>query len=196
MSQGPQSLDRRGTKAAPTFLGDSFHLLARDWPDVRNVPTHAREGFYHGNDHDDQKRQMDQRRDNRPKKYQDPADARNRGEHHMHDSGHDVEEKPRATENDRLHRVETYKAVALFQNVENNATDQRNAGNCRSHVRRQTGCSGVRARLGWWTWRRRNWLLIWHDLHTQNSRCLVKQSCGAMLLFSLSLRSQSEYRAA
>jgi prepilin-type N-terminal cleavage/methylation domain-containing protein len=196
MSQGPQSLDRRGTKAAPTFLGDAFHLLARDWPDVRNVPAHAREGFYHRNDHDDQKRQMDQRRDNRPEKYQDATDTWNRGEHHMHDSRHDVEEKPSATEDDGLHSVETHKTVVLFQNVENNAADQWNAGNRRSHVRRQTGCSGVRARLrrGTWRRRRRNRLLVWHDLHTQNGCWLVKQSrfCGS---FSLSLTAQPQYHA-
>src|SRR6266566_2391455 len=73
----------------------------------------------------------------------------------------------------------------LFQNVKNDATNQRYAGNRRSHVRRQTRGCRFRPRLGSGNWRRRRWsrLFIWHDLHTQNGRWLVKQSCGAILLF-------------
>src|SRR6266699_4746012 len=73
----------------------------------------------------------------------------------------------------------------LFQNVKNDATNQRYAGNRRSHVRRQTRRCRFRPRLGSGNWRRRRWsrLFIWHDLHTQNGRWLVKQSCGAILLF-------------
>jgi len=73
----------------------------------------------------------------------------------------------------------------LFQNVKNDATNQRYAGNRSSHVRRQTRGCRFRPRLGSGNWRRRRWsrLFIWHDLHTQNGRWLVKQSCGAILLF-------------
>src|SRR6266436_825135 len=138
---------------------------------------------------------MHQGGDNRPEKYQNAADSWNRREHHVHDSGHDVKEKPSATKDDRLHGVETHKTVVLFEYVENNATDQRNAGYRGSYVRRQTGRCGFRARLGTWTWRRRRWnrLFVWHNLHTQNASCLVKQSCAACS-FSLPLWGQSEYR--
>jgi len=66
---------------------------------------------------------MHQRRDNSPEKYQDAADARDCAKHHVHDSGDNVEEKPGAAKNDRLHRVETHETVTLFQNVKNDAAD-------------------------------------------------------------------------
>ena len=127
---------------------------------------------------------MHQRRDNRPEKYQNAADAWNRPEHRMHDSRHDVEEKPSTPKNDRLHCIKTHKTVVLFQNVKDDAADERNAGNGRSHIRRQTRRCGFWARLGCGTWRRRSGFFIWHNLHTQNGQSVVKQSCGVMLLFA------------
>src|SRR6266498_6166548 len=102
-----------------SFLGRAFYLSARNRPDVGNVPAHAGKGFYDGDDHDHQKRQMHQRRDNSPEKYQDAADARDCAKHYVHDGGDNVEEKPSAAKNDRLHRVETHETVTLFQNVKN-----------------------------------------------------------------------------
>src|SRR6266403_4919069 len=188
MWEGPQCPDCRGTKAAPTFSCPvrAFDLFARNWPDVWNVPAHTSKSFYDRNDHDHQKRQVHQRRDNRPEKYQDATDGWYRREHHMDDSGHNVEEKPRATEDNRLHRVEAHKAVVLFQNIKDDAADEWNTSNRRSHVRRQTGRCGFRARLGLGTWRRRRWnrLLVWHNLDTRNDLCFVKQSWSYTLFFA------------
>src|SRR5436190_1776802 len=74
--------------------------------------------------------------------------------------------------------------------------DEWNAGNRRSYVRRQTGRRWRRARSGLGTWRTRRWnrLLVWHDLHTQIGRWLVKQSCLLQFLFSLSLSRRNQYR--
>lgn len=79
---------------------------------------------------------MNERRDYRPEENQDAANARDRSKDHVHDGGGNIKQKPRAAKYDRLHSVEAHKAVVLFQNVKNDATDQRYAGNRRSHVRR------------------------------------------------------------
>ena len=79
---------------------------------------------------------MNQRCDNCPEKYQDAADTGNRPEHRMDDRGHDVKEKPCATENDRLHRIKAHKAVVLFEDIKNDAADQRDAGDGCSHIGR------------------------------------------------------------
>src|SRR5439155_5249898 len=109
-----------------------------------------------------------------------------------HKGAPDSNQNPSDTEDDRLHRVEAHKTVVLFRNVENDATDQRNASNRRSHVRRQTRRCGLRARLGSGALRGRrwNWLLIWHDLHTQNGKRIVKQSCFCCY-FLLSLQART-----
>src|SRR6266481_5301239 len=178
------------TQKRPTNSRRSFHLLARDRANVGNVPADTHECLHDCDNHDYQKKQMHQGGDNRPEKYQNAADSWNRSEHRVHDSGHDVKEKPSATENDRLHGVEAHEAVVLFQNVENNATDQRNAGDRRSYVRRQSSLYGFRTRLGSRRWRRWRWsrLLVWHDLHTQNDQCLVKQSCFLRIFFAFAPR--------
>jgi len=124
---------------ALTKLCDAFHLPARNWTNIWNVPADARERFYDGNDHDHQKHQMHERCDNCPEKYQDAADTWNRSKDRMHNGRDNVKKKPRATKDDRLHGVETDEAVALFENIKNDAPDQWNAGDGRSHVRRQTG---------------------------------------------------------
>src|SRR5436190_17729663 len=168
MWEGPRSPDYRGAKAAPTFSDCStFRLLARNRADVWNFPTDTGECLHDRNNHDHQKQQMHQRRDNRPEKYQNAANAWNRPEHRMHDGGHDIEEKPSTPKNDRLHCIKTHKTVVLFQNVKDDAADEWNTGNRRSHIRRQTGRCGFRPWLGSGTWRRRRWnrLLVWHDLH-------------------------------
>ena len=55
------------------------------------------------------------------------------------------EKNPGAAKDDRLHRVKTHKTVALFEHIKDDAADQRNTGNRRGDVRRQTG--RVMARL-------------------------------------------------
>src|SRR5947207_9925771 len=136
---------------------------------------------------------MNKRSDNRAEKYQDAADARDRSEHCMHDCRHNVEKKPGAAEDDRLHRIKAHKIVLFFEDIENNAADQWNASNGRSYVRRQTGRCWRRARPGPGSWRRRRWngLLVWHDLHTQTSRSLVKQTCLLQFLFGFHCRIET-----
>ena len=193
MWQGPQCPDHRGAKAAPTFSDCStFRLLARNRTDVWNFPTDTGKRLYDRDNHDHQKQQMHQRRDNRPEKYQNAANSWNCPEYRMHDGGHDVEEKPGTSKNDRLHCIKTHKTVVLFQNVKDDAADEWNTGNRRSHVRRQTRRRRIRARLGSWAWRRRrrSWLLIWHDLHTQKGQSVVKQS-RVRGFFSLSLPART-----
>ena len=106
----------------------AFDLLARNWPDVRDVPAHAGERFYDGDDHDHQKRQMDERCDNRPEEYENTTDAGDRTEDRMHDRRDNVKQEPRATKDDRLHGIKTHEAVVFFENVENDAADEWNAG--------------------------------------------------------------------
>ena len=112
----------------------AFYLSPGDRADVRDVPADARERLHDGNNHDHQEDQMNQRSDDRPEKYQNPADTRDCPKYRMNDCGHDVKEKPRATKNDRLHRVKTHKTIVLLENIKNDAADQRNAGD---------GCSNI-----------------------------------------------------
>ena len=51
----------------------------------------------------------------------------------------DVEEEPSAAEDDRLHGVETDELVVLFQDVKNQAPNERNAGEGGGDVGRQAG---------------------------------------------------------
>jgi len=101
----------------------TFHLFARNRPDVRDIPPDARERFYDSNDHDHQKRQMHERRDDCPEKYEDTTDTRDCAKHGMHHCRDNVKQKPRAAEDDRLHCVKTHKAIALFENIKNDAAD-------------------------------------------------------------------------
>jgi len=82
---------------------------------------------------------MDERCDNCPEKYQDATDTWNRSKHRMHNGRDNVEKKPRAAKDDRLHGVKTDEVVALFENIKNDAPDQWNASDGCGHVRRQTG---------------------------------------------------------
>ena len=66
---------------------------------------------------------MDERGDDCPEKYQNSTDARNSAEDRVHYGRDNVKKQPRATENDRLHDIKTDKAVALFENVKNDAPD-------------------------------------------------------------------------
>ena len=66
---------------------------------------------------------MDERGDDCPEKYQDSTDARNSAEDSVHYGRDNIKKQPRATENDRLHGIKTDKAVALFENVKNDAPD-------------------------------------------------------------------------
>ena len=79
---------------------------------------------------------MNQRRDDCPEKYQNSADTRNCPKNRMNDCGHDVKEKPRATKDDRLHRVKAHETIVLFEDIKNDTADQRNAGDGCSHIRR------------------------------------------------------------
>ena len=136
MWKGPQGPGCRGTKAAPTFSHRSaFHLSACDRTDIRNIPPYTSESFHSGNDPDDNKRNVNERLNDPPKKRQDSANCWNRPEDQKEDPRHYVEQKPSAAEDDRLHGVEAHKVVALLQDVKNDAADQRNTRNCRSNIR-------------------------------------------------------------
>src|SRR5262249_36934546 len=113
-----------------------FYLSARDRTDVWDVPAYARKCLHDGNDHDYQEHQMNERRDDCPEKYQDATNTGNCAKHCMDDRGHNVKEKPSATENDRLHRIKTHKTIVLFEDIKNDAADQRNAGDGCSHIGR------------------------------------------------------------
>jgi hypothetical protein len=119
-----------------TELCAALHLSPRNRANVRDIPADARERLYSGNDPDNKKRNMKKCRDNCPEKYQDAADARNGPEDRMHDRRDNVEEKPRATKDDRLHRVEAHERIVLFEDIKNDAADQRNAGDGCSHIGR------------------------------------------------------------
>ena len=94
-------------------------LPPRYRPDVRNVPAHAGERFHGGDNPHNQKRDMNDRLNDSPKKYQNSTNRRNRPKDQEEDSRDDVKQKPRAPEDDRLHRVEAHKAVVFFDNVKN-----------------------------------------------------------------------------
>lgn len=79
---------------------------------------------------------MNQRSDDRPEKYQDSTDPWDRPEHRMDDRRHNVKEKPCAAEDDRLHRVKAHETIVLFEDIKNDAADQRDAGDGCSHVGR------------------------------------------------------------
>jgi len=119
-----------------TELRAAFHLSPSNWANVRDVPADARERLYDGNDHDHQEHEMNQRRDDCPEKYQNTTDARNSPEHRMDDRRHNIEEKPCATKDDRLHRVKAHERIVLFEDIKNDAADQRDAGDGCSHIGR------------------------------------------------------------
>lgn len=114
----------------------AFHLSPRNRADVGNVPADTGKCLYDGNDHYYQEHEMNQRGDDCPEKYQDAANTGNRPEHRMHNSRHNVKEKPCATEDDRLHRVKAHETVVLLEDIKNDAADQRDAGDGCSHIGR------------------------------------------------------------
>ncbi len=62
---------------------------------------------------------MDESSDYCPEKHEETSDSRNGAKDRVHDRGGNIKKKPRAPEDDRLHRVEAHKAVVLFDNVKN-----------------------------------------------------------------------------
>ena len=119
-----------------TELRAAFHLSPGNWTDVRDIPADARERLHSGNDPDNKKRNMNKCLDDCPEKYQDTADAWNGPEDRIHDPGRNVKEKPCTAKDDRLHRVKTHERVVLFEDIKNDAADQRNAGDGCSHIGR------------------------------------------------------------
>lgn len=67
------------------ILGGAF-LSSRDRSDVRDVPPNPRERFHSGNDPDNQKRDVNKRLDDPPKKDQDSANPRDRPQDQEEDS--------------------------------------------------------------------------------------------------------------
>jgi hypothetical protein len=55
----------------------------------------------------------------------------------VHNRRNYIEQEPRATEDDRLHRVKPHEAVSFFQNVKDDSTHQGEAGDGRGHIRGQ-----------------------------------------------------------
>jgi hypothetical protein len=74
----------RTKKRLQDLSSSAFDLSAGNWSYVGDIPADAGECFHDGDDHNDQKCQMNERCDDRPKKYQNAADAWNRPEDRMH----------------------------------------------------------------------------------------------------------------
>jgi len=101
----------------------SLQLFARYQAYVRNIPARTGQGFHDRDDHDNEKRDMNQG-PNDPQRYgNDPSHDRDRRQNRQDDAPDDIKQKPGAPENDRLHRVEAHKTVLLFQDIKNDATD-------------------------------------------------------------------------
>ena len=81
------------------------------------------------------------------------VDVREDGEENTPD---EPEEQAHRAEDDRLHRVETNEAVALFEDKKNDAADKRETGKRSRNVRGQTGRGRMRrdasagTRRGFW----------------------------------------------
>src|SRR3954470_17788993 len=124
-------------------------LLARHRSDVGNVPANTAERFHHRDDHYDKEPEMDERRDEKPHARERPAGKRDRQENHAQDPGRQVEEKPDAAKDDRLHGVEADELVVLLADVKNEPADEWNAGERGRDVRGQSRRGG-----GIYTWAR------------------------------------------
>src|SRR4051812_46481401 len=78
--------------------------------------------------------------------------------------GYDVEEKPDAAKDNRLHRVEADKLVVFFEDVKDEPAEERDTGEGRGDVGRKSRGSrrrgGARSRIRSWMRRRIDW--IWH----------------------------------
>ena len=119
-----------------TELRAAFHLSPRNRANVWDIPADACERLYDGNDHNHQEHEMNQRRDNCPEKYKDATNAGDRPKHRMDYRRHNVKEKPCTAKDDRLHRVKAHERIVLFEDIKNDAADQRNAGDSCSHIGR------------------------------------------------------------
>jgi len=64
---------------------------------------------------------VNERLDNSPKKHQNSTNRGNRPQDQEQDFLNDVKQKPRTPEDNRLHGIETHKAVVLFDDVEDDA---------------------------------------------------------------------------
>ncbi len=128
----------RDTEVPPTLrcLAD---LFPRDRADVGNVPTHTGERFHGGNDPENDKSDVNDRGDDGPEKYEDPADCRNCAKNCVHNRGNDIEQKPGQPKDDRLHRVKAHERVVFFQNEKYNTADQRNTGERGGDIGREPG---------------------------------------------------------
>lgn len=179
-------------KLVPPLLRRFAHLLASDWAYERNVPARTHERFYHRDNHDDEETQMDQSGDEKPEPAENRPDHRKHPKNFVENHRDDVEEKPGASENDRLHRVETNELIVLFQDVKNQAPHERNTGQRRGDVGRQSGGSRMStrqlswARSGWW-WRRVD--RIWHETFRGTVRPIVKAN-SETALFAFGPRRQ------
>ena len=129
-------MKRQRLAQTPYKSDRAFHLSPRNRANVWDIPADPGERLYDGNDHNHQEHEMNQRGDDCPEKYQDATNTGNRPEHRMDDRRHNVKEKPRATKDDRLHRVKAHESVVLFEDIKNDAADQRNAGDGCSHIGR------------------------------------------------------------
>ncbi len=123
--------------------------------------------------------------ENRPDHWKYPKDL-------VENHRDDVEQEPGASENDRLHRVKTNELIVLFQDVKNQAPHQRNTGERRSDVGRQSGRIRLSTRQGSWAWSgwRRRIDRIWHKTFRGTLGPIVKGNSGAAL-FAFECRRQA-----
>lgn len=108
---------------AKSLLGGAVDLVARDRPDVWNIPARAAKSFDDRDDEDDEEPDRDDGPDQSPENNEQAADAGDGGEDRMHDACDDIENDPGRAEDDRLHGVKADKLIMLFEDVENDAAD-------------------------------------------------------------------------
>ena len=101
----------------------AFHLPAGNRPDVWNFPANLRECFYRRNDPENDHDNLNDCDDDSPKKIQNAGDNRDPPENETNNGCRDIEKEPGTAKNDRLHGVKTDKAVALFQDIKDNAAN-------------------------------------------------------------------------
>ncbi len=91
---------------------------------------------------------MSQHCDEAPEKRENNTDRRHASKNQVDDHRNDIEEEPGAAEDDRLHRVETNELIVLFQDVKDQAADERNTGERRGDIGGQS--RGIwRSAWGW-----------------------------------------------
>src|SRR5205814_1678700 len=91
-----------------------------------------------------------------------------------------IEEDPDAAKNDRLHGVEADEVVSLFQNIENNSANERDARDRCRDVRRQVHRGWFAAWVRCWRrdGRRSRISRVWHTATYQ----ALRRSCQANLI--------------